>query len=45
MNVNIVDFETGEGNGPASVFNSAQPNMNLSKVKTGYSKKIFGTGI
>jgi len=45
MPVYTVDFEMGGGRGLASVFNSAQPNKNLSKIKTWYSTKIFDTGI
>jgi len=45
MNVYSVDFEIGGDSGLASVFNSAEPNRNLSKFKTGYFTKIFGKGI
>jgi len=43
MNAHIVDFEIGWASGLASVFNSAQPSRNHSKVKTGYFTKMFGT--
>jgi len=45
MNVHIVDFKKGGDSGLASTFNSAELNRNLSKFKTGYSAKIYRTGI